>query len=85
MWDVKEPTPLFEKNGGRKAPAVWLTFPGLGGLSVRRDLNVGITSGSSFSVIMATCKQCMHVTKSPFFYSNTVYEYHRFTSTSKRE
>ena len=27
---------------------MWLTFPGLGGLTVRRDLNIGITSWSSF-------------------------------------
>ena len=31
----------------------------LGGLSVRRDLILRITSSSSLGIIMATCKQCM--------------------------
>ena len=31
-------------------------FPGLGGLSVRRDRNIGITPSSG--VVMATCKLC---------------------------
>ena len=44
ILDVKELTPLFEKSRGCTPSVVWSTFPGLGGLSVRRDLNVGITS-----------------------------------------
>ena len=30
-------------------------------VKLRRDLNIGITSWSSFSVVMATCKECMYV------------------------
>ena len=46
--DVKEPTPLFQTSRGRTTPVVWPTFPGLGGLSVRRDFYIGITSLFSF-------------------------------------
>ena len=35
LWNVKEPTPLFEKSKGSQTPVVWPTSPGLGGLSVR--------------------------------------------------
>ena len=38
LWDVKEPTPLFEKSRGRRPRVVWPTLSGMGGLSVRRHL-----------------------------------------------
>ena len=41
-----------------QSPVVWPTFPGLGGLSVRRDLNIEITHDLPVGVVMATCKQC---------------------------
>ena len=44
LWDIKEPTPLFEKSRGRRPR--WCGQPflhGLVGLSVRRDLNIEIT------------------------------------------
>ena len=53
LWDVKEPTcTTVRKEQGAQTPVVWPTFPRLGGLSVRRDLNriilililIGITS-----------------------------------------
>ena len=37
---------------------MWPTFPGLGGLSVRTDLKIGIKTITSGAVI-ATCKQCV--------------------------
>ena len=41
---------------------VWPTFPGLDGLSLRRDLNVGITPYDPPSgVVMATYKHSMYV------------------------
>ena len=41
---------------------VWPTFPGLDGLSLRRDLNVGITPYDPPSgVAMATYKHSMYV------------------------
>ena len=41
---------------------VWPTFPGQGGLSVRRDLTIRITSHDPPSgAVMANCKQRMYV------------------------
>ena len=41
-----------------QSSVVWPTFPGLGGLSVGRDLNIEITCYPPVEVVMATCKQC---------------------------
>ena len=41
-------TPLYEKTKGDIDPVAWPAFPGLCGLSIRRDVNIGITSWSSF-------------------------------------
>ena len=35
LWNVKEPTQLFQKSKGSQTPVVWPISPGLGGLSVR--------------------------------------------------
>ena len=40
LWDVKEPTLLFEKITGRKPRlVVWSTSSGMDGISVRTHLN----------------------------------------------
>ena len=50
---------------------VWSTSPGLGGLSVGRDLNFGTTvpHDPPSAVVMATCKQCIYVCVCIFFFS----------------
>ena len=50
---------------------VWSTSPGLGGLSVGRDLNFGTTvpHDAPSTVVMATCKQCIYVRVCIFFFS----------------
>ena len=41
-----------------QSPVVWPTFPGLGGLSVSRDLNIEITRHLPVGFVVATCEQC---------------------------
>ena len=50
LWDVKEPTPLFEKSR-TQTQVVQPTFSWLVWLSVTRDLNIRIK--------LHTCKHCM--------------------------
>ena len=44
LVDCKRTHTTVRKEEGTQTPVAWPTFPGLGGLSLRRDLNIWITS-----------------------------------------
>ena len=62
-WDVKEPTPLFEKSRGRRPRWRGQPFLGWVGYLFGETLILGKLHDPPSGVVMATCKQCLYVIK----------------------
>ena len=63
LWDIKEPTPLFEKSRGRRPRWRGQPFLGWVGYLFGETLILGKLHDPPSGVVMATCKQCLYVIK----------------------